>query len=119
MEHPQSFIRRYVFSTDHKVIGIQYIVTGLVMAGVGALLAVMINRLLFSATWRRAASTVVRATPRIHESDGTCPVCRVARLTFSRNRSKFPAALSQKDRVNSSWFGPLPSVTRPMFLTYS
>ena len=43
MEHPQSFIRRYVFSTDHKVIGIQYIVTGLVMAGVGALLAVMIR----------------------------------------------------------------------------
>ena len=43
MEHLQSFIRRYVFSTDHKVIGIQYIVTGLVMAGVGALLAVMIR----------------------------------------------------------------------------
>jgi cytochrome c oxidase subunit 1 len=40
---PTSFIRRYVFSTDHKVIGIQYIVTGLVMALVGAALATLIR----------------------------------------------------------------------------
>ena len=37
------FIRQYVFSTDHKVIGIQYIITGLVMAVVGALLAALIR----------------------------------------------------------------------------
>jgi hypothetical protein len=36
MSSSQGFIRRYVFSTDHKVIGIQYILTGLVMALVGA-----------------------------------------------------------------------------------
>ena len=44
--HPQrGFVRRYVFSTDHKVIGIQYIyiVTGLVMALLGAALAVLIR----------------------------------------------------------------------------
>ena len=41
--HPSGFVRRYVFSTDHKVIGIQYIVTGLVMAIVGALLAALIR----------------------------------------------------------------------------
>jgi cytochrome c oxidase subunit 1 len=40
---PTSFIRRYVFSTDHKVIGIQDIVTGLVMALVGAALATLIR----------------------------------------------------------------------------
>ena len=40
---PQSFVRRYIFSTDHKVIGIQYIVTGLVMALVGAFLAILIR----------------------------------------------------------------------------
>jgi cytochrome c oxidase subunit 1 len=40
---PHGFIRRYVFSTDHKVIGIQYIVTGLVMALVGAMLATLIR----------------------------------------------------------------------------
>ena len=32
----RGFVRRYVFSTDHKIIGIQYILTGLVMALVGA-----------------------------------------------------------------------------------
>ena len=42
--HPQAgFIRTYVFSTDHKVIGIQYIVNGLVMALLGAALAVLIR----------------------------------------------------------------------------
>jgi cytochrome c oxidase subunit 1 len=40
--HPE-FLRTYVFSTDHKVIGIQYIVTGLVMALLGAALAVLIR----------------------------------------------------------------------------
>ena len=40
---PQSFVRRYIFSTDHKVIGIQYIGTGLVMALVGAFLAILIR----------------------------------------------------------------------------
>jgi cytochrome c oxidase subunit 1 len=39
----QGFVRRYVFSTDHKVIGIQYIVTGLVMALLGAALATLIR----------------------------------------------------------------------------
>jgi cytochrome c oxidase subunit 1 len=37
------FVRRYVFSTDHKIIGIQYILTGLAMALVGATLAVLIR----------------------------------------------------------------------------
>ena len=41
--HEPSFIRRYVFSTDHKIIGIQYILTGLAMAVVGALLAALIR----------------------------------------------------------------------------
>ncbi|MEP7310536.1 MAG: cbb3-type cytochrome c oxidase subunit I [Acidobacteriota bacterium] len=37
------FVRRYIFSTDHKIIGIQYIVTGLVMALLGAALAALIR----------------------------------------------------------------------------
>jgi cytochrome c oxidase subunit I len=40
---PRGFIRRYVFSMDHKVIGIQYIITGLVMALLGAALATLIR----------------------------------------------------------------------------
>src|SRR5215470_11458245 len=42
-EHHAGFLRRYVFSTDHKIIGIQYILTGLVMALVGAALAALIR----------------------------------------------------------------------------
>ena len=43
MSEPQGFLRKYVFSTDHKVIGIQYILTGLAMGLVGALLAFLIR----------------------------------------------------------------------------
>ncbi|QDT56732.1 Alternative cytochrome c oxidase subunit 1 [Caulifigura coniformis] len=37
--HTQSFISKYVFSTDHKVIGIQFLVTTLLMLMVGGALA--------------------------------------------------------------------------------
>jgi cytochrome c oxidase subunit 1 len=43
MSHDRGFIRRYIFSTDHKVIGIQYILTGLAMAIAGAFLAALIR----------------------------------------------------------------------------
>ncbi len=41
--HPQSFVRKYIFSTDHKVIGIQYLLTSLVMLLFGGLLAMLIR----------------------------------------------------------------------------
>ena len=37
--HELSFIRKYVFSTDHKVIGIQFLCTTLIMLMVGGALA--------------------------------------------------------------------------------
>jgi cytochrome c oxidase subunit 1 len=40
---PQSFIWRYVFSKDHKVIGIQYYVTAMLMALVAGLLAMLVR----------------------------------------------------------------------------
>ena len=40
---PKSFIGKYVFSTDHKVIGIQYLVTAMFMGLVGGTLALMIR----------------------------------------------------------------------------
>jgi cytochrome c oxidase subunit 1 len=40
---PQSFIRKYIFSTDHKVIGIQYWATAGVMGLLGAFLAGLIR----------------------------------------------------------------------------
>src|SRR5262249_6855950 len=40
---PTSFIRRYIFSTDHKIIGIQYFLTGMFMAVVAGLLAMLMR----------------------------------------------------------------------------
>jgi len=37
--HDVGFMKKYIFSTDHKVIGIQYLLTGLIMAFVGGYLA--------------------------------------------------------------------------------
>jgi cytochrome c oxidase subunit 1 len=41
--HGGGFISRYVFSFDHKIIGMQYFITAIVMALVGGLLALMIR----------------------------------------------------------------------------
>src|SRR5262245_31034979 len=41
--HEPSFLRKYVFSNDHKVIGIQFLFTGLFFIIIGGLLAVAIR----------------------------------------------------------------------------
>ena len=41
--HELGFIRKYIFSTDHKVIGLQFMFTGLVFLVVGGLLAMAIR----------------------------------------------------------------------------
>ena len=41
--HELSFIKKYIFSTDHKVIGLQFMFTGLVMLGLGGALAMAIR----------------------------------------------------------------------------
>jgi len=50
---PQSFLRRYVFSQDHKVIGLQYLLTAVFVALVAGGLAILIRMQLAwpSATW--------------------------------------------------------------------
>src|SRR2546428_1487852 len=42
-EHRLGFIQRYIFSQDHKIIGIQYMMTSLFMAVVGGVLAMLIR----------------------------------------------------------------------------
>ncbi len=39
----KGFIRRYLFSTDHKTIGIQYLVTAIAMAVIGGVLAMLLR----------------------------------------------------------------------------
>ncbi len=41
--HPQGFLRTYVFSTDHKMIGRQFLFLGLTMLVIGGLLAMMVR----------------------------------------------------------------------------
>ncbi len=43
VDQPPSLLSRYIFSLDHKVIGIQYLVTAMVMAIVGGLLAMLMR----------------------------------------------------------------------------
>jgi len=42
-EHELSFVQKYIFSQDHKIIGIQYMMTSLFMAMVGGTLAMLIR----------------------------------------------------------------------------
>ncbi|MDT4898695.1 MAG: cytochrome c oxidase subunit [Acidobacteriota bacterium] len=47
-EPPKSFIRKYIFSLDHKVIGVQYLTLALVAVFVGMILSVLMR---LSLTW--------------------------------------------------------------------
>src|SRR5436853_7729697 len=43
-EHPQlSFLRKYIFSEDHKIIGIQFLFSGLIFLFIGGTLALMVR----------------------------------------------------------------------------
>src|SRR5437868_15216926 len=41
--HELGFLRKYIFSTDHKIIGIQYMITAMAMAVVGGLLSMLMR----------------------------------------------------------------------------
>src|SRR3954463_6447749 len=42
--HPElSFLRKYIFSEDHKVIGIQFLFSGLIFLFIGGALAMMVR----------------------------------------------------------------------------
>ena len=39
--HEESFLTKYVFSTDHKMIGKQFLITGIIWAIIGGLFSVL------------------------------------------------------------------------------
>src|SRR6476620_4040892 len=42
--HPEmGFLRKYIFSTDHKIIGIQFLFTSIIFLGVGGILALLVR----------------------------------------------------------------------------
>ncbi len=50
-EHHQSFISKYIFSTDHKTIAKQYLITGILWAFIGGLLSVIFRLQLGFQIW--------------------------------------------------------------------
>src|SRR5437870_5088515 len=43
-EHPQlGFVRKYIFSTDHKIIGIQFLFSSLIFFFIGGFLALLVR----------------------------------------------------------------------------
>jgi cytochrome c oxidase subunit 1 len=65
---PAGFIRRYVFSTDHKIIGIQYIITGLIFFALGGLLAETIRTQLLHANGGFVSTATYNEVYTIHGS---------------------------------------------------
>ncbi|MFQ5888833.1 MAG: cbb3-type cytochrome c oxidase subunit I [Gemmatimonadota bacterium] len=66
-EHPLPFIRRYIFSTDHKIIGIQFLFMSLFFLLVGGLLAMMMR---FQLAWPDRPLPLGRLLPEAMANQG-------------------------------------------------
>jgi cytochrome c oxidase subunit 1 len=65
---PQGFVRRYIFSLDHKIIGIQYLITGFVFMILGGLLAEVIRTQLLNANGGFVSNDTFNEVYSIHGS---------------------------------------------------
>src|SRR5579875_840220 len=65
---PQGFIRKYIFSLDHKIIGIQYLVTGFVFFVLAGLLAEIIRVQLMHANGGFVSADTYNEVYSIHGS---------------------------------------------------
>src|SRR5215468_3007086 len=54
--HELGFVRKYIFSTDHKIIGIQYMITAMAMAVVGGFLSMLMR---YQLAWPHAMSPLM------------------------------------------------------------
>ena len=53
--HKETFITKYIFSQDHKMIGKQFLITGLVMGTIGILMSILFR---IQLAWPEEASWV-------------------------------------------------------------
>ena len=65
---PTTFIRKYVFSTDHKVIAIQYLVTALIFMMIGGSFAELMRVQLFNAQGHFVSNDVYNMLYSLHGS---------------------------------------------------
>lgn len=77
--HASGFWRRYVFSTDHKVIGLQYLFTSMFMALVGGGLAALIR---YQLAWPEQAIVTPEAYLSVVTMHGTIMVFFVVSLAL-------------------------------------
>lgn len=93
---PGGFWRRYVFSTDHKVIGIQYIITAIAMALVAAWLAMVIR---VQIAWPGAAVVSPESYLSLVTMHGTLMVFFVVSLALVSGFGNFliPLQIGAKD----------------------
>jgi cytochrome c oxidase subunit 1 len=65
---PQGFVRRYIFSIDHKIIGIQYLITGFVFLILAGMLAEVIRTQLLHANGGFVSPDVYNEVYSMHGS---------------------------------------------------
>ena len=65
---PQTFVRKYIFSIDHKIIGIQYIITAFVFMILGGMLAEIIRAQLMHSSGNVVATSTYDELYTIHGS---------------------------------------------------
>src|SRR5229473_7661970 len=66
--HELSFIRKYIFSEDHKIIGIQFLFTSIIFLGLGGILALLVR---IQLAWPHAEIPILHAY--FQDSGGRMP----------------------------------------------
>ncbi|MDQ2663214.1 MAG: cytochrome c oxidase subunit I [Candidatus Eremiobacteraeota bacterium] len=93
---PQGFIRKYVFSIDHKIIGIQYIVTSFIFMILGGMLAELIRVQLMRANGGFMTADTYNAVYSIHGSTMVWLVI-IPMLTGGLGNFVFPLQIGARD----------------------
>src|ERR1044071_7209249 len=78
--HELGFVRKYIFSTDHKIIGIQYMITAMAMAVVGGLLSMLMR---YQLGWPQATSlTLAKIFPVAYNGGVMAPEFYITLVTM-------------------------------------
>src|SRR5437764_5534611 len=66
--HELSFLRKYIFSEDHKIIGIQFLFTSIIFLGLGGILALLVR---IQLAWPHAEIPIIHTW--FHDNGGRMP----------------------------------------------
>ena len=102
---PQGFVRRYVFSLDHKIIGIQYLITGFVFFMLSGLLAEAIRTQLLNPNGGFVAADTYNEVYSVHGSAMVWLVV-IPLLTGGFGNLVFPLQIGARD-VAFPWLNML------------